>query len=81
MGGIKIPEDQKRANTVNIDTDDDESSIDGNYEDSVIDEEEEPDCDDEYDDFEEITDQLKDYPDISLLPNSLYVYYLNFGMV
>ena len=78
MGGVRIPEDQKRVNTVNIDTDDEESSIDEYNEDSVIDEEKEPDSDEEYDDFEEITDQLKDYPDISLLPNSLYVYYFNF---
>ena len=78
MGGLRIPEDQKRANTVNIDTDDEESSIDENDEESVIEEEEEEhDCDDEHDDFEEITDQLSDYPDIALRPNSLYVYYIN----
>ena len=74
MGGIRrslsLPEDQKRADTVNIDTDDEDSCLEEINEDSIIDEEID-DIEEERDDFEEITDQLSDIPDIALLPNSL----------
>ena len=74
MGGIRrgvsLPEDQKRVDTVNIDTDDEDSCLEEINEDSAIDEEVD-DIDEEHDDFEEITDQLSDIPDIALLPNSL----------
>ena len=74
MGGIRrslsLPEDQKRADTVNIDTDDEDSCLEEINEDSIIDEEID-DIEEERDDFDEITDQLSDIPDIALLPNSL----------
>ena len=72
MGGIRIPEDQRRVSTIKIDSDDEDSFMDDNNEDSVIDEEAEVNNEDEVDDFEEITDQLSDIPVISL-PSSLYV--------
>ena len=72
MGGIRIPEDQRRVSTIKIDSDDEDSFMDDNNEDSVIDEEVEVKDEDEVDDFEEITDQLSDIPVISF-PNSLYV--------
>ena len=75
MGGIRrslsLPEDQKRVDTVNIDTDDEDSCLEEINEDSVIDEGVDDDIEEEHDDFEEITDQLSDIPDIALLPNSL----------
>ena len=74
MGGIRrsvsLPEDQKRVDTVNIDTDDEDSCLEEINEDSVIDEEVD-DIGEEHGDFEEITEQLSDIPDIALLPNSL----------
>ena len=72
MGGIRIPEDQRRVSTIKIDSDDEDSFMDDNNEDSVIDEEVEVNDEDEVDDFEEITDQLSDIPVISF-SNSLYV--------
>ena len=65
-----LTEDQNRVDTVNIDTDDEDSCLEEINEDSVIDEEVD-DIGEEHDDFEEITDQLSDIPDIALLPNSL----------
>ena len=73
LGGIRIPNEQKRVDTVNIDTDDEDSFMDDNNEESMIDEELEVNNDEEDDDFDEITDQLSDIPDISLQPSSLYV--------
>ena len=74
MGGIRrgvsLPEDQKRVDTVNIDTDDEDSCLEEINEDSVIDEVVD-DIGEDHDDFEEITDQLSDIPDIALIPNSL----------
>ena len=72
MGGIRIPEDQRRVSTIKIDSDDEDSFMEDNNEDSMIDEEVEVNDEDEVDDFEEITDQLSDIPAISL-PTSLYV--------
>ena len=73
MGGSKVSEDQKRADTVNIDTDDedDDTFIDDESEDKMFDEEEE-DNDNDDDDFKEITEELSRFPDAALLPNSLY---------
>ena len=68
---MSLPEDQKRVDTVNIDTDDEDSCLEEINEDSVINEGVDDDIEEEHDDFEEITDQLSDIPDIALLPNSM----------
>ena len=70
MGGLKVSDDQKRVDTVNIDTDDEDEDtfIDEENEDKIFDEEE---VDDD-EDFQEVTEELSRFPDASLLPNSLY---------
>jgi len=73
LGGIKLPEDQKRLEVLNIDTDDDDTSIEEEHEDSIINEDELIEIDEEEDDFEEIIEKLSDFPTATLHPNSLYV--------
>ena len=74
MGGEwKVPEDQKRTDVVDIDTDDDDTSIEEEHEDSTMNEDEETDIDEEEDDFEEIIEKLSDFPPAALHPKSLYV--------
>ena len=72
MGGAKIPEDQKRVDTVDIDTDDDEISMYSQYENGIIDEEETMEVDND-DDFEEITEQLSDVPNTPSARSFVYV--------
>ena len=76
LGQIKITEGQRRADTLNIDTDDEDEedlSMADTVDRNAIQENSEIRNDDEDDDFEEITEQLSDYPDASFTPKSLYV--------
>ena len=72
MGDAKIPEDQKRIDTVNIDTDDDEISMYGKYENGIIDEEGKMEVDNDAD-FKEITEQLSDVPNTPSALSFVYV--------
>ena len=79
LGHIKITEDQRRADTLNIDTDDEDEedlSMAEDVDRNAIQQNVEIRSDDEDDDFEEITEQLSDYPDASFIPKSLYVHTL-----